>query len=133
MSARRFVTACVAGAVLLACGGGDSPTTPEPGALEVRLTTPNANDRAILVTVTGPEPIQAVSGSVGGALVLHGRLSGSQATIALFGPLASGAVAQVSVADVGRVGAYTVTIVEVADDANQLRTSLAGYSLTIVR
>ncbi len=123
----------MAGVTLLACGGGDGPTAPEPGTLEVRLTTPNANDRAMLVTVAGPEPIQSVSGPVGGALVFHGRVSGAQATIAVFGPLAGGVVARVAVPDVGRVGAYTVTIVEVADDANQLRASLAGYSLTIVR
>jgi len=133
VSARRFVAALVAGAVFLACGGGEGPTEPVPGTLELRLTTPNANDRAMLVTVAGPEPIQAVSGSVGSALVFHGRVSGSQATIAVFGPLTSGVVARVGVADVGRVSAYTVTIVEVADDANQLRPSLAGYSLTIVR
>jgi len=133
VTARRFVAALVAGAALIACGGGDGPTAPEPGTLEVRLTTPNADDRAMLVTVTGPEPIQAVSGAVGSALVLHGRVSGSQATIAVFGPVTSGVLARVAVPDVGRVGAYTVTIVEVADDANQLRASLGGYSLTIVR
>lgn len=136
MSAWPGLTAILgAGLLLTACGGAqEEPAVPDPvpGLLELRFTTPNPTDRAVLVAVSGPDVIQSVEGA-GAGYVLHARLSGSSFKAALFGPLAGGPLLRFAVPDVGKAEAYRAAVVEVADDANSLRASLAGYTLTVVR
>lgn len=129
----RLAAILAAGALLAACGEQKGPTTPDPvpGTLELRLMTPNAADGAILVSVSGPERIQSVQAA--GTYLLHARVSGSAFKAALFGPLASGPLLRFAVPDVGKAAAYQATVVEVADDASNLRASLSGYTLTAAR
>lgn len=125
-------------ALLVACsdggndGGVTTPPAPVPGALTVSLTSPHPDDRALVLTINGPEAITNVE-STSAALRAHSRGSGSSHRVALFGPLATGAVLRFSVPDVNRAASYSVTLVEVADGSNNVRTSAAGYSLAVTR
>lgn len=122
-------------ALLLACGR-DSPTRPHslrkpvPGVLIVRLSTPYPDDAALLVRLIGPVAGSDVSAAEPGT-VLHFRQRGDTTTVALFGPIASGALLRLSVPDVGDVATYTARIIEVADDGNVLRPDLSGYGVTV--
>jgi hypothetical protein len=119
-------TACTGGD-----GGGTPPTQPEPGVLTVNLTTPNPDDRALVVEVTGPS-ISAVT-AANAAYVVHSRAPGaSSVRVAVFGSLGSGALLRFQVPDVNQASAYSATVVEVADAANALRAT-AGYTAAVAR
>ncbi|HEV2736364.1 MAG TPA: hypothetical protein VGV85_16080, partial [Longimicrobiaceae bacterium] len=77
MIARRFalVLAGLAAAVLSACGdagAGVAPEAPQPGVLTVTLTTPFPDDRAMLITVSGPGEASAVADG-GSGYTVHAR------------------------------------------------------------
>jgi hypothetical protein len=107
-------------------------TPPVPGVLNVTLATPNANDRAALLTITGPAALTQLE-AVGAGVVLHQRASGTTVHVAVFGPLASGGLLRFTVPDVNKAASYTVTVTEVAADTNRLRDNLAGYVTTVAR
>lgn len=107
------------------------PEQPEPGTLTLTLATPHADDAALVLTVAGPEAITQIQAA--GALRVHSRGEGTQHRVAVFGAVASGAVLRFAVPDVRRAAGYTATLVEVADTANQVRASTAGYTLSVAR
>jgi hypothetical protein len=120
-------------AALLTLGCGDRPTGPEPGTLRVTLTMPTANnglDGAILFRVSGPEvPTAAAAGAT---FEMFRQPLTTVTTFAVTGTLASGAeIVTLEVPDVRQ--SYTGTIVQVAATDYQLRGSLAGYGLSVVR
>jgi hypothetical protein len=116
-------------AVALASGCGDP--APEPGTLSLRLTTPNPDDGALLFELNGPEISNPVAG---GTLQLFTNVTGAtQLRAALIGSLTAGTVMTFTVPNIHASGSYTATILEVAVLDNRLRTSTAGYKLTVVR
>lgn len=132
---RNWMAVLLGGACLLALPGcGDDPAGPPepvPGVLTVNLATPNADDRAVLVRVTGPGEAAAVTAAAGQTLFSRPTAAGFNA--AVFGDLAAGPLLRFSVPDVNQAGAYQATVVEVVDPSDQLRPSLAGYGATVVR
>jgi len=112
-------------------GGGTEPTPPVPGTLTVNLTTPNPDDRALRVTVNGPGFSTVTPASA--AYLVHSRVSGTTARVAVFGRLGAGALVRVDVPDVNRASSYTATVTEAADSTNALRASMAGYAAAVVR
>lgn len=130
---RRTLTAAAV-TLLLACkGDGTGPTA---GTLVVRLTTPNSGlDGAAIVVLSAP----AAPGSVtpGPGLTLWGGpITAATATVALTGPLFTGTILSLQVDDTRQVGQYTATLQQVAATAAGgfvLRSSLAGYSLAVVK
>jgi len=123
---------CLLAAACTGDGGVVNPPAPVPGVLTVRLTTPNADDRAAVLTVAAPEPVAGVESAAAG-VIAHQRTSGTETKVAVFGPLASGALLKLAVADVNKAAQYTVTVQEVADATNTLRPTLAGYTTTVIR
>jgi hypothetical protein len=121
----------LAGVVLLAsCGRDGSGTEPTPGSLSVVLATPHANDRAAMLTLTGPG-IADVRPATGG-YVVHSRAGAANSvTVAVFGALAAGPLVTFTVPDVAAAAQYTATLGDVADAANILRPTASGYSLTV--
>lgn len=111
--------------------GPPAPPVPVPGTLVVRLTTPNQNDAAIVVRLSGPDVTQLQSGNA--AYQLHTRAAGASQRIALFGTLTTGPVLRFHVPDVARLSEYSAQVVEVADDSNDMRAELAGYDVAIER
>ena len=138
MFGRRItlVLGCLLGLTLPACGSAGSISAPEeaePGVLTVTLTTPNRDDRAVLVSVTGPGEIGEVSAALPGEYAVHARSNGSSVRAAVFGSISSGPVLRISVPDVNRLSSYTATVQEVVDPSNNVRPSKSGYTLTISR
>ena len=135
-------------AVASSCGGSGSdraptqpappqpqqpaPTAPVPvpGTLTARVVTPNADDGAILVEISGPAPLAELATPVQGAVV-HSRTNGSTTRVAVFGALASGALVRFSVPDVNAAPQYSAQVMEVSDRTNALRTSVTDYQISI--
>ena len=124
---------CAAGlAAAVGCDGGPSgPPKPVPGTLTVALVTPAADDRAILIAVSGPEAVGGVAAAGSGGYTVHARPSGTSFRAAVFGRLASGPLVSFAVPDVNKVASYTATVQEVVAPDNTLRASTAGYTLTL--
>lgn len=133
---RAFRALLALAAALAAATCGDAPNGPPkpvPGVLTLTLVTPNADDRAILVRVTGPEAMTDVA-SASGAYELHARgAGGTSVRAAAFGPIAGGALLRFAVPDVNRSAEYVATVEEASDGANALRAELGGYRLTVGR
>lgn len=130
----RTITLLALALVAAACGesqGPNGPPEPVPGTLRLTLVTPSADDRAILVRVTGPEAMTDIATGTG--YTLHARPTGTAFRAAAFGELAGGTLLTFHVPDVNRSAEYTATVVEVSDAANALRTDLSAYRLTIAR
>jgi hypothetical protein len=119
--------------VLLAvCGcGGDGPMeTPMPGPLNLRLTTPNGDDGAILFDVTGGA-IDSIARE--GFRVVASAPGTSPRRAIINGNLAAGTVARIWVRDVNKVGSYSATIREVAARGTYALRDLQGYRIEVVK
>jgi hypothetical protein len=115
-----------------ACGDDDpaGPVDPVPtaGTLTVTLSTPNVDDGAILLVVTGPDMTQVTTANP--ALYFRYSEAAGQLRAVFVGNIGDGALLSFRVPDVDAVASYVPTIVELADRDNQLRDS-AGYQLTV--
>jgi hypothetical protein len=107
------------------------------GELTVELTTPNADDGAILFVVSGPS-VLAVTPTAG-VEMLENRTTANgttTSTILLRGNLGSGAVGKVAVRGLDLDGAYTAQMVQAAARASggySQRTDLSAYRVTLRR
>lgn len=135
---KKIVTAialCAFLSTTVSCGDDDNgstgPDDPVAGTLTMSLTTPNADDGALVLRLEGPDMTQV--GLAAPALYLRFLEDQSGVTAVLVGDVSEGALLTFRVPDVERVGSYSATPVEVADRANALRGSLAGYTLTVAR
>lgn len=109
---------------------GLDTTGPVAGVLRVNFLTPNGGtDGAILFTVSGPAAL--TSATAGAGLRLFAQPLDTTNRFAVTGPLASGTIVTIGVADVNRARSYRATIQGVAATNFQLR-ALAGYSITVV-
>ena len=100
--------------------------------LTLSLTTPIADDRGIVVSLEGPGPISEIVSPADG-LVLHSRPSGTGFKAAVFGSLANGALVRFSVPDVNKASSYRASVLDVSDGSNALRSSTAGYAVTVAK
>ncbi len=137
-SARLFLVLAVSGSIGLAgCGddGGDGGTDPTPtaGTLTLNLTSPNADDRAIHIRITGSGAADSVSNVAANAsYTIHAKLeNGNTAQAAVFGNLTNGALVTFSVPNVNNTGRYTISVVDAADANNALRTNTGSYTLQV--
>jgi hypothetical protein len=132
MSGSRWIFAMVAALlVAVACSDDSTGAAARVGTLSLRLTTPHADDGAMLFEVSGP-PIDSASAVNGSLRLFTRRVDGSTVVGAVVGALANGAAVTLHVPDVGASAGYTANVVEVADRQDALRASLAGYALTVV-
>lgn len=132
MNRWRWILAMVAVTSLVtACSSDPNSDAPEPGTLVLSLTTPHADDGAMLFTVSGPS-IDSVIAANPSLRLFTRRVNGSTVTGAVVGDLANGAVVRLQVPDVGGAAGYTARVLEVADRQNALRASLTDYSLAVV-
>jgi hypothetical protein len=120
----------VAGA--LACGdetdiGGPSSNE---GPVTVSLATPNLSDGAVLISITGPGLLEARPAN--STYRVYWRLaSASEMRVLVLGNIAEGPLCTVRVPDARSASGYSGSILQVADRANELRTSTDDYSLTV--
>lgn len=122
----------IAAALLVSAACTDEPTNPGSGSgtLTVQLTTPNGDDEALSFEISGPVDSVSAAGSL---QLFTRRLDGSTVLGAVIGPLDNGAIVTLHVPDASAVAVYRVTVLEVADHEDALRSSLAGYALNVSR
>ena len=106
------------------------PPPPPPGSAVVSLTTPNTNDGAVLVTLTGPG-LTTLQASDTSNLFYSRLASDSEARLILVGNLSSGPILNFKIATGKTISAYTAIVQQVAMRNDSLRASLSGYKLTV--
>lgn len=129
MRLRSLLFAAPVMLALAACDDGpQTPPTPTGGDYDAVLQGPTSSESAALVELTGGgiEDVQ----STGPALVASSPVSGGRRVVVV--RTAPGAIGfRVRMAPGSE--APTARIVELADDKDQLRTSLTGYQVTFTR
>lgn len=132
------VPALLAVAFLTACGGNDptQSTTPPisasatPGWLAIELDSPNSNDGAVQIAVTGPAMSEV---SVVAPFDGLGTLSGSSAILVVTGTIRDGVVARIRVPDIAKSTQYSATVQAAAVKESYLLQTLTGYRATVTR
>src|SRR5688572_12167151 len=108
----RMVALALVAAAGVTCRDEGPPDILPPGAnptsLVVTLTTPNADDGAMMVTVRGPGMATVVSSSPS-YLVFSNLTVQNQARVIAVGDLRAGAVFNVAVAGANPLSEYSVT------------------------
>jgi hypothetical protein len=134
---RRLIGIALAATLfsLAACSSETAVTTPSVsdkptgGWLTLQLTTPNTNDGAVQLSVTGPA-IDSV------ALVGYDGFDtndGMQADLVATGSIVSGDLARIYVPDLTKTGAYQVVVTAAAARDSYALQTLGGYRVVVVR
>ena len=133
MTRRTLAALLLAGLAAAGCGGNEGPIA---GELEVRLVTPNTDDRALLFRLIGAQTaLTAPSGS--GYRVLHGASVPTGDTVRVLviapqsGHIAAGTILRIGVPDTRKAATYAALVQEVASTAYASRGP-SGYLLTVV-
>lgn len=131
---RRYGTVIAGALALAACGDATRlpteilPVEPEPW-VQVSLVTPNTNDGAVLLSITGG----AVLAVEGVGVDLDARLQeGGGATLLLRGDLETGPVARIRIPSGVAAGSYTGRVLQAAQRESLHQQALSGYRLELV-
>jgi len=132
MNPRTFVLALLCGVLAAGCGGSEGPVA---GELEVRLATPNTDDRAVLFLLQGAQTaVTAPSGS--NYRILKAPLGTDTLRVLVIAPqgghLVAGALVRVAVPDTRQAASYVARPLDVATTAYAQRP-VTGYQLTVVQ
>jgi hypothetical protein len=119
------LTGCAKGSTGPSDGG---PAT--PGWLTVELNTPNTDDGAVQLRVSGA---QVDTVRVANAYQGFGVASSAGADLVITGGVAKGVVAHLKVPDVNRSGRYTVSVVAAARRGSYELRALGEYRAAVVR
>jgi hypothetical protein len=122
---RRTIPALLL-AGLLNCGGDGGP---KGGELDVRLTTPNGDDGAVLLTLTGGR----VDAQQAPGYTVYSATVAGERRIVVAGRIASGVLLRVQVPDLRQAADYVVTLNQVARRGSYESRPLGGYTLVIVQ
>ena len=118
--------------VLLVLGAClDAPTA---GEVSVELTTPNTDDGALLFVVhaAAPTELTGATGACQGCQVFVHAVSATEFRVIVTGPLVTGAIVRLQVANAAPTTALRVEVRAVARRDYRTR-SASGYSLQLVR
>jgi hypothetical protein len=132
MNPRILVLALFCGALAAGCGGSEGPVA---GELEVRLASPNTDDRAVLFLLRGAQTaVTAPSGS--NYRILKAPLGLDTLRVMVIAPqgghLTAGALVRVAVPDTRQSASYTARPLDAASTAYAQRV-VTGYQLTVVQ
>jgi hypothetical protein len=115
----------------LGCGdGGSPPDIPTPGLLGLSLSSPNTNDGALLLTITGGV-VTDVQPATGYTLASAGTGT-STVRVVLTGSVSSGLVAQISVPDTRKAGSYLISVDQAAARGTYAIQNVSGYLIQVV-
>lgn len=123
---RRLVLACLLGLVPLGCSNNTGPTSV---ALNVSLSSPNTDDGAVLMTISGG-PVDSVE-AVGYA-VFTARAGAETLRLIVTGNLGSGPIARIHIPDSRLVSRYSAKIGQVAVRATYAQRDPVSYSASLL-
>jgi len=130
----RVVAAACGLAGAMACGGErpipTEPDGPVAGVLTVALGTPNADDGAVLFTVSGG-PVVSVEAAAAGYQVYSAIPDTNTARILVTGDIAAGSLVRLHVADTRRAASYRASIAQAASRTSFAQQVLTAYSLRV--
>lgn len=109
-------------------GGGTGPT---PGAATVALITPNGDDGAVFLTITGPTA-PAFTAADPEYRIFRRQVGPGEVRLIIVGNLRNGALLSFQLQDLATLGDYHATVGSVAARTDELRSSLTGYGTNIV-
>lgn len=114
---------------------GPKETAPHPGTVTLGLVSPATDDGAVLFRLDrgrlSADDIQALRPARDDLQVFTSTTDDGW-MVAVVGDGLAGALVLVDVADVSRAVALRTTLLEVADEANQLRRDLSGYRVALM-
>ena len=122
--------------VLALCltAGCDNPTTiivDSQRPFVVHLTTPHADDGAVLITLDGlPSTVIEIT-SLDSRLVVYSARIADTLRIAVFGPIASGPLVQISSLRASSASLVHARVEEAASRTNELRDPSSDYLLAL--
>ena len=132
MTVRTLVLALLGGLAAAGCNGNEGPTA---GELEVRLATPNTDDRAIRFLLGGLRTAVTAPGGTNYRVYTAAR-SGDTVIVVVIAPqgghLTAGALVRLSVPDTRQASSYRTTVQDVAAVSYAQRAA-TGYVLTVVK
>ena len=136
MQLLRFVPAltiaALAGCSSESATGSSIPESipPTPGWLTVQLTTPNSDDGAVQLAVTGPAADSVIIVNYDG----FAARAADVVNIVVDGQITSGEIARIHVPDTGLANQYQASVSAAAiRDTYQLQSTILGYRATVVR
>jgi hypothetical protein len=118
---------------------GDAPLAPQgavPGALIVSLEGDGPPAGAVLFRVTGEQVTDVVAiNPAHSVFTQHSEEDGGSWLVAVIGggTHVTGSLFSFTVPDVTRSDAYAVSLVEAADEANNVRPDISGYRIDVLR
>lgn len=123
------------GALLLGMSAcGDDPPTGggEAEVVTVSLTTPSSDDGALLITVTGPglDDVRPASASY---RLFWRAVSANEARVIVVGNIAAGPIFTAAASKGEPASDFAASVVDVSSRSEDLRASVAGYSLRVTR
>lgn len=115
-----------------ACGDGGptEPAGPVPGVLKVALTTPNSDDGALLLTISGGR-VSTVDGASAGYQVYTAQPDTTTTRVLVTGDIGAGEVVRIHVPDTRSAAAYHATLAQAASRTTFAQRVLTGYSLAV--
>jgi hypothetical protein len=114
---------------LAPCGDPSGNDRPVSGWLALRLSSPNADDGGVLITVTGA--------TIDSMRTIHPQLltlreSATSIRAVIGGNLSTGTIAEILVPDTRQAARYSATIQEVAARTTFQQRALTGYTLSVI-
>jgi hypothetical protein len=120
-----------AAACLLASGCGHEAmlagSVPEPGTLSLFVSGPHEDNGAVMVAIRGPGLAAPTPRDPANVVYFLPAGAGAEARVIVVGPHLSGALVTMAVPDVRRANEYSASVLEVADQLNQVRADVTGY------
>ena len=133
----RKLGAVVFAAIAIACsgdsgnGGGTGPQdVATPGFVNVTLATPNSNDGALLLTLSGGT-IDSLAASAGGGTIFFASTGTNTFRVMVAGTIGDGPVVKFWMPDRRDVAQYLATLEQAAVRGSYEQQDIGGYSLSI--
>jgi hypothetical protein len=124
---RQLFLTCLLGLVpLFGCSNNTGPTA---AALNVSLSSPNADDGAVLLTISGG-PVDSVEAL--GYAVYTARSGAETLELIVTGHFGSGPIARIHVPDSRHVSRYSARIGQVAARATYAQRDVVSYSASLL-
>ncbi len=127
--------AVVLAAITIACSGDSTPestgpgeSTSNPGFVNVTLATPNSNDGALLLTLSGGA-MDSLAASVG--TIFFASTATNTFRVMVAGTIGDGPVVRFWMPDRRNVAQYSATLEQAAVRSSYEQQDIGGYSLSI--